>query len=97
MMGDLDSHEIDLLDERYEKMMSRIKSIVLNRLTNSAIIFDVKKPEDSSQNSGKTTPQPVRAHNVIAPDDPCPCGSQKKYRECHGRDIHGNSIVRRRR
>ena len=97
MMGDLDSHEIDLLDERYEKMMSRIKSIVLNRLTNSAIIFDVKKPEDSSQNSGKTIPQPVRAHNVIAPDDPCPCGSQKKYRECHGRDTHGNSIVRRRR
>jgi preprotein translocase subunit SecA len=96
MMGDLDSHEIDLLDEKYEKMMSRIKAIVLSRLTNSTIIFDVKQPEESPESTGRSTPQPIRPPIVIAPDDSCPCGSQKKYRECHGRGIHGTPMKRRR-
>ena len=98
MMGDLDSHEIDLLDEKYDRMMNEIKAIVLSRLTNSAIIFDVKSQEESPKNGiEKPSSKPVRPNSVIAPDDPCPCGSKKKYRECHGRSIHGNNIVRRRR
>lgn len=40
MMGDLDRHEIDLLDEKYERMMDKNNAIVLSRLTNSTIIFD---------------------------------------------------------
>ena len=29
---------------------------------------------------------PVKRENVkIYPNDPCPCGSGKKYKQCHGR------------
>jgi uncharacterized protein YecA (UPF0149 family) len=96
-MGDLDSHEIDLLDEKYERMMDRIKAIVLSRLTNSAIIFDVKKQEESPKNIENSSSKSIRPNSVISPDAPCPCGSKKKYRECHGRDIHGTVMIKRRR
>ncbi len=32
-------------------------------------------------------PQPVHVEKKVAPNDPCPCGSGKKYKNCHGRDV----------
>lgn len=32
-------------------------------------------------------PQPVHVEKKIGRNDPCPCGSGKKYKNCHGRDI----------
>jgi preprotein translocase subunit SecA len=29
--------------------------------------------------------QPVRAGQKVGRNDPCPCGSGKKYKKCHGR------------
>ena len=78
--------------------MNEINAIVLSRLTNSTIIFNVKSQEEEPfERHDKPSSKPVTYHSVIAPDAPCPCGSLKKYRECHGRGIHGNTIVRRRR
>ena len=78
--------------------MNEINTIVLDRLLNSTIIFDVKgQEEEPYERHDVPSSKPETPHSVIAPDDPCPCGSLKKYRECHGRDIHGNKIVRRRR
>ena len=31
--------------------------------------------------------QPVHADKKIGRNDPCPCGSGKKYKNCHGRDL----------
>ena len=30
-------------------------------------------------------PQPVHIEKKIGRNDPCPCGSGKKYKNCHGR------------
>jgi len=30
-------------------------------------------------------PQPIRVGEKIGRNDPCPCGSGKKYKQCHGR------------
>jgi preprotein translocase subunit SecA len=30
-------------------------------------------------------PQPVRVGEKIGRNDPCPCGSGKKYKQCHGK------------
>ncbi|WP_042368415.1 preprotein translocase subunit SecA [Bacteroides neonati] len=30
--------------------------------------------------------EPVRAEKTVGRNDPCPCGSGKKYKNCHGRD-----------
>jgi preprotein translocase subunit SecA len=32
----------------------------------------------------KPKPQPVRAEQKVGRNDPCPCGSGKKYKNCHG-------------
>ncbi|MBM7580105.1 preprotein translocase subunit SecA [Jeotgalibacillus terrae] len=32
----------------------------------------------------KKKPQPVRRENTVGRNDPCPCGSGKKYKNCHG-------------
>jgi len=29
--------------------------------------------------------QPIRVEKKIGRNDPCPCGSGKKYKQCHGR------------
>ena len=43
-----------------------------------------------NENSGQPGPkqpekiQPVRAEQKVGRNDPCPCGSGKKYKNCHG-------------
>jgi preprotein translocase subunit SecA len=36
--------------------------------------------DDTSANAPKK-----RAEEKVYPNDPCPCGSGKKYKQCHGR------------
>lgn len=40
--------------------------------------------EVQEQNQQKVKQQPVRAEQKIGRNDPCPCGSGKKYKNCHG-------------
>jgi len=28
--------------------------------------------------------EPIRVEKVAKPNEPCPCGSGKKYKKCHG-------------
>ena len=30
-------------------------------------------------------PQPIHVGEKVGRNDPCPCGSGKKYKQCHGR------------
>jgi preprotein translocase subunit SecA len=30
---------------------------------------------------------PIKAEHRVGRNDPCPCGSGKKYKNCHGRDL----------
>ncbi len=32
-------------------------------------------------------PEPIRVEKKIGRNDPCPCGSGKKYKNCHGRNV----------
>ncbi|MDF3077236.1 MAG: secA [Sphingobacteriaceae bacterium] len=42
-------------------------------------------PMDDTREVQKT--QPIRVENKIGRNDPCPCGSGKKYKNCHGAGI----------
>ncbi len=42
----------------------------------------------NSDTQEKVKPQPVKVEKKIGRNDPCPCGSGKKYKNCHGR--HAN-------
>jgi len=45
--------------------------------------IQTNKNEDGEEIE-RTKPQPVRAEQKIGRNDPCPCGSGKKYKNCHG-------------
>ena len=46
-----------------------------------------EKPElILSSSDGSDTPTIRRTENKVGRNDPCPCGSGKKYKQCHGKD-----------
>lgn len=95
MMGNLDKTEIEMLDDKYLKMLDDINSIILRRLQYSSILFEIRtkvvEKEQPQTDKVKETPP-----NTIKSDDYCPCGSGKKYCECH-QNIRSNTRKKRRR
>jgi preprotein translocase subunit SecA len=52
--------------------------------------YETSRPGDSSQPQGGGAPapkpqQPAKAEKRVGRNDPCPCGSGKKYKNCHGK------------
>ena len=46
------------------------------------------RTEKPGLDNGKSAPQePVRAEKRVGRNDPCPCGSGKKYKNCHGQGL----------
>ena len=46
------------------------------------------RTEKPGLDNGKSVPQePVRAEKRVGRNDPCPCGSGKKYKNCHGQGL----------
>ena len=41
--------------------------------------------ESSEQQPSSNKPAPVRASQKVGRNEPCPCGSGKKYKQCHGK------------
>lgn len=41
-------------------------------------------PGYNDPSKGKTKSEPVRVEKKVGRNDPCPCGSGKKYKNCHG-------------
>jgi hypothetical protein len=98
MMGNLDRKEIEMLDGKYLKMMKDIGAIILSRLLQSSIPFELRNEfikQDQTLRDNPKHPKSQRSSIIIA-ENPCPCGSGKKYCECHGSNIR-NSRVRIRR
>ena len=79
--------------EMFDAMITGIKSEVCRRI----LTVEVKRPEEDMQRrrvakeslnnlgGGGEKQQPIRK-TKIGRNDPCPCGSGKKYKFCHGRD-----------
>jgi preprotein translocase subunit SecA len=40
-----------------------------------------------TQTQEKSRPEPVRVEKRVGRNDPCPCGSGKKYKHCHGQGL----------
>ena len=43
-----------------------------------------EEPTEEEQEQKRPKPQPIRVEQKIGRNDPCPCGSGKKYKACHG-------------
>ena len=82
--------------DMFAGMMDRIKSDTLERLFKFQLVrgerpqeeVEAPRPPQISLNRGEaaTAPkQPVhRTEEKVGRNDPCPCGSGKKYKKCHG-------------
>jgi preprotein translocase subunit SecA len=49
-----------------------------------------ESPSSSSRPDAPQEPrqvQPVRVEKRVGRNDPCPCGSGKKFKSCHGKDL----------
>src|SRR6056297_3369123 len=48
--------------------------------------YETKRPETvTSGGKGESKPEPVKVGKKVGRNEPCPCGSGKKYKNCHGR------------
>lgn len=101
MMGNLDRAEIEMLDNKYSKMTKDIHRIILRRLQYASIPFDVRNEsntnEEEDEKTDSVSSQKVYRPVNIAAGELCPCGSGKKYCECHGSNIRSNNKSKRRR
>ena len=99
MMENLDRKEIEQLESKYTKMMNDINSIILKRLLYATIPFKTRNEisKEKEERSRKTTEKIVRRNTIIPADALCPCGSGKKYCECHGCGIRSSNRLKRRR
>lgn len=98
MMGNLDRKEIEMLDGKYLKMMEDISAIILSRLLHSSIPFEVRNEFIKQIQTPRDTPKQLinQRSSIIMAEDPCPCGSGKKYCECHGSNIRCGRVKIRR-
>ena len=79
-----------------EKNPARVQVKTKKRMKEVAAIFDKngwkhiieldrKKPEDIADLEALLNwPKPVKAEKKVGRNDPCPCGSGKKYKKCCG-------------
>lgn len=77
---------------RFQKLNENINLEVLKYITHTKIQIQLPKEEEDPM-KGLTTNEvkdesvkkkPVEKKVKVGPNDPCPCGSGKKYKYCHG-------------
>ena len=76
--------------EMYESMMASIQEETIRILFHIRVEQKVERePAAKVTGTNKDASAPSapkkRAEQKIYPNDPCPCGSGKKYKQCHGR------------
>ncbi len=48
-------------------------------------------PDGNQQKPEQQRSQPIRTEKKVGRNDPCPCGSGKKYKHCHGKKVTENA------
>ncbi|MCU9593252.1 preprotein translocase subunit SecA [Caldibacillus thermolactis] len=79
--------------EMFNHMIEAIKDDVAKYIMKAQIVDNLKREEvakgkaviPSSDGDQKPKRKPIRVENKIGRNDPCPCGSGKKYKNCHGK------------
>ena len=76
--------------EMYESMMASIQEETIRILFHIRVEQKVEREpaaKVTGTNKDASAPSALkkRAEQKIYPNDPCPCGSGKKYKQCHGR------------
>lgn len=75
--------------DMFEEMIGSIQTETLRTLFHATIQTDTERKQiavirGTSGGSETQTPKPFKSDNKVGRNDPCPCGSGKKYKKCHG-------------
>ncbi len=74
--------EMDEIEQRRREELER--ELAQARMQHEAT--SATAGEDSAEEPGKATPETfVRQERKVGRNEPCPCGSGKKYKQCHGK------------
>jgi SWIM/SEC-C metal-binding protein len=69
-----------------KKRMKEVAKIFENNDWKYKIELEKDKPEDISDLEILLNwPEPKEAEKKVGRNEPCPCGSGKKYKKCHGK------------
>jgi preprotein translocase subunit SecA len=80
----------------FQEMIERVKEETMRLLFHIQIqredqVQELRKEQEAqpmfygAAGGGSSRPQAVRKDRKVGRNDPCPCGSGKKYKKCHGR------------
>lgn len=75
------------LNEGEEVREGRQQKTDLSKLSTSKEDIDAPPTENDYYDPTPVKQQPIVAGPKIGRNDPCPCGSGKKYKACHGKDL----------
>ena len=73
--------------EMFDEMVQGIRERTVRNLFHVSVKAAPQKREQLATpitTSGDSKPQPKRVGNRVGRNDPCPCGSGKKYKNCCG-------------
>ncbi len=73
--------------DMFEAMIQSISEETAKTVLNVTVQKQVERkqvavPQVTSHGDGTVTKTPTRSQNKVGPNDPCPCGSGKKYKKC---------------
>jgi len=79
--------------DMFDEMISSIQEETVKALFHATIQTETERKvvakitNTSGSSDGTTTKKPVKADKKVGRNDPCPCGSGKKYKKCHGASL----------
>jgi len=69
----------------FQDMIASIKEDVVRYIFRVRVVSQPRERATVENRDGEVARKPVRADKKIGRNDPCPCGSGKKYKKCCGR------------
>ncbi|MHB9143822.1 MAG: preprotein translocase subunit SecA [Symbiobacteriia bacterium] len=74
--------------EMFHSMIEAIKELTVSMIYHLNISREPERRQmyESGGGEEERVKEPVRTGKKVGRNDPCPCGSGKKYKKCHGRD-----------
>lgn len=68
-----------------ERAAAQARSMQFQHASSDALASDEPAAQASSQRAGRERQPFVREQRKVGRNEPCPCGSGKKFKACHGR------------
>ena len=71
--------------EPEEVQARRIKQQRMQAVKDSAQNLGLQNSDNARESQNRGKQQPIKAEEKVGRNEPCPCGSGKKYKNCHGK------------